>query len=611
MAIQIADGSTSYLEQASAAGAAASGGYMDSIWINDPTTLDACAVIVSSADNTTATHYNAIITSAAAANTIARSTDTTNANGGFLFTRTAGVWEHVAASFLSASSRSIYHQGVLGVTNTTAKTQNAFGYTKLGALPDDTNAYTNKCAAELSRWDISGFSQANCDALAARLATLSGGDIVDPRIVNAEVGEVWEGRLIRYWKFETNADLADYLESENDFTAYGTVSNYTHPDVIAWASPEITSVTSPYVEGSTITVSGTGFNLLGTGIGGIKLLNVAGGTTQTVTDETDPANIEVTAAVGAGLYGPNGSCTLQVTTEQGQTATFDGIEVIPANPDPATTTGERYIDISVTPPVDDTIRFSSTPDIAVGSQVHYKTLLNASAVGQDIDLLDAQPDGSVSVSSTVTLPATVLYRVNNDDGEGWSAFATLTLDEAAGDNPSLIGDDEVFIVPEILQTVSADLSELVSPGTWAWTIASGTLPAWASLGASTGIISGVANAYGTTTVTVRVTGDSTFIDLTVEIDVTRNPATDNIQGKKQGRYRAAAATASGFNSDWIAAMRADLVDDSGSINELAIRWLQQKLSSSTTSLPSLLAEAAADRGVSRWQEIDNPTAIGT
>ena len=66
-----------------------------------------------------------------------------------------------------------------------------------------------------------------------------------------------------------------------------------------------------------------------------------------------------------------------------------------------------------------------------------------------------------------------------------------------------------------------------------------------------------------------------------------------------------------FNEAWIAAMRADLDPDSGFINELAIRWLQLKLTSATTSLPSLLAEAAADRSVSRWQEITDPTAIGT
>lgn len=83
------------------------------------------------------------------------------------------------------------------------------------------------------------------------------------------------------------------------------------------------------------------------------------------------------------------------------------------------------------------------------------------------------------------------------------------------------------------------------------------------------------------------------------------------QGNQQGAFRALALTTETYNGDFIAAMRADLADDTGSINELMIKWLQQKLGSSNQSLPGLMAEAANDRGVSRWQEITNPLAIGT
>ncbi len=84
-----------------------------------------------------------------------------------------------------------------------------------------------------------------------------------------------------------------------------------------------------------------------------------------------------------------------------------------------------------------------------------------------------------------------------------------------------------------------------------------------------------------------------------------------IQSSQQMQFRSYGGTATAWNGDFVKVMADDLGDSDGGYNSLLVRWLQQKLSSSTTSLPSLLAEAAADRGVSRWQEIENPTAIGT
>ena len=86
-----------------------------------------------------------------------------------------------------------------------------------------------------------------------------------------------------------------------------------------------------------------------------------------------------------------------------------------------------------------------------------------------------------------------------------------------------------------------------------------------------------------------------------------DPAFGFVQSQQYANYGGVGM----FNEAWISAMRSDLDEDSGMLNELAIRWLQLKLTSTTTSLPSLLAEAAFDRGVSRWQEITDPTAIGT
>lgn len=66
-----------------------------------------------------------------------------------------------------------------------------------------------------------------------------------------------------------------------------------------------------------------------------------------------------------------------------------------------------------------------------------------------------------------------------------------------------------------------------------------------------------------------------------------------------------------FNEDFIQLMKSDLSVSSGTFAELMIQWLQLKLSSSNTRLSGLKAEAAADRGVSRWQDITDVTDIGT
>lgn len=84
-----------------------------------------------------------------------------------------------------------------------------------------------------------------------------------------------------------------------------------------------------------------------------------------------------------------------------------------------------------------------------------------------------------------------------------------------------------------------------------------------------------------------------------------------IQGQQLAAYRAVSSTTNSFNEDAMAAFGVELGDTNGTYNELLARYLQSKLSSSTNSLPDLMAEAAADRGVSRFQEISDITAVGS
>lgn len=84
-----------------------------------------------------------------------------------------------------------------------------------------------------------------------------------------------------------------------------------------------------------------------------------------------------------------------------------------------------------------------------------------------------------------------------------------------------------------------------------------------------------------------------------------------IQSDQQAAYRVVSSTTANFNEDAMEAFKATTVDDTGSYNELLIKFLQAKLSSSTADLPGLMAEAAADRSVSSFQEISDVTAVGS
>ena len=84
------------------------------------------------------------------------------------------------------------------------------------------------------------------------------------------------------------------------------------------------------------------------------------------------------------------------------------------------------------------------------------------------------------------------------------------------------------------------------------------------------------------------------------------------QSYMQSAARAVSGEALTYNGDLIAWADSINGDSVGTYNERMIRALKTALGSSSNSLPQLMAEAAADRGVSRWQEIGSRLAyIGT
>ena len=84
-----------------------------------------------------------------------------------------------------------------------------------------------------------------------------------------------------------------------------------------------------------------------------------------------------------------------------------------------------------------------------------------------------------------------------------------------------------------------------------------------------------------------------------------------IQGQQQAAIRVDSGTTLHYIGDFLDLMYADLGITEGPYPAVLVSWLQFKLTSTGTNLNGLKAEAAADRGVSRWEEITDPTAIGS
>jgi hypothetical protein len=220
---------------------------------------------------------------------------------------------------------------------------------------------------------------------------------------------------------------------------------------------------------------------------------------------------------------------------------------------------------------------------------------------------EVNPDGSWVANNPID------FRVKAYNSEGWA--------EAWAEFEVRYEGDPVFSGPNIgNRTVAENGSLTISAGdrftyTNAYSL-TGSLPADLSFDTTTGTISGTATAVGAVgglTVTGTdgfLTADSDTFSITVVAPTVEVEGTTK-QGEQQAYIRSYSGTALHYNADFISMMQDDLGVTGRSYNALLIQWLQTKLGSSETRLSALMDLAAADRGVSRWQEITDPTAIGT
>jgi hypothetical protein len=211
---------------------------------------------------------------------------------------TASTWEHIAGFDQAASERRIFLNSALVNQLVNALTPAAPAWTRIGSRFDGTWNNSTWQYAEISTWDIAGFSVAQVEALASRLYTLVGGKIPNPLNVTADAGQPWTGKLLRYWPLTTNADLNDAMGSGDNFSVNGTVntSGTAHPDVEAYSAlANLVPDMEPLYYGATLLESKTGIQYtvrLGhTNLNGISVATGVNGTTNDLGEFSLPSPI--------------------------------------------------------------------------------------------------------------------------------------------------------------------------------------------------------------------------------------------------------------------------------------------------------------------------------
>lgn len=139
------------------------------------------------------------------------------------------IWFNMCGAWVSSTLRSVWMNGGTSSNETTSVTPTTPDRTSIGVNGlGDFNWPTAGGLAEVSIWDVTGFTSGNRDSLAALLAA---GD--NPINIDAQAGQPWTGMLLRYWPLTNTSTLTD--ASGNDatpLTMNGTLTNFgSHPTI--------------------------------------------------------------------------------------------------------------------------------------------------------------------------------------------------------------------------------------------------------------------------------------------------------------------------------------------------------------------------------------------
>jgi hypothetical protein len=139
-------------------------------------------------------------------------------------------WFNVCGAWVSSTSRSAWLNGGTSGDDATSVSVIAPNRTLIGTGGGIFSFPAAAGLAEISVWDLTGFSAGNRDSLAAALAAGQ-----NPINLNAAAAQPWTGKLSRYWTLLNTSTLTD--ASGNDATPLtmdGTLTNHaSHPTIDA------------------------------------------------------------------------------------------------------------------------------------------------------------------------------------------------------------------------------------------------------------------------------------------------------------------------------------------------------------------------------------------
>jgi len=147
------------------------------------------------------------------------------------------IWFHVGGAWIASNSRRAYRNADTPGTNGGSGTPATVADTLIGIGNNIANQWAVAGGlAEVSMWNITGFTTGNIDSLDAKLynggAASAGGN---PLNITVESAQPWSGKLLAYWPLTSTSDLANAANpGTNNMVMVGTLTNYaTHPTIEA------------------------------------------------------------------------------------------------------------------------------------------------------------------------------------------------------------------------------------------------------------------------------------------------------------------------------------------------------------------------------------------
>lgn len=208
------------------------------------------------------------------------------------------------------------------------------------------------------------------------------------------------------------------------------------------------------------------------------------------------------------------------------------------------TSAAQALSLTVNPPPPLAITTSSLPNGTAGTA--YSATLDATGGVQPYSWSIssgtlpawAKLDSSTGVISGMPNAAgTTNFTVKVTDSESPTVSVTKALSIVIAPAPALTISTSSLPNGNEGTAYTATLAATGGVTPYKWSISNGTLPSWATLDASTGVINGTPNATGTTNFTVQVTDSSaTPVSTTKALSITINPAASPNNAELKGQY---------------------------------------------------------------------------